>query len=338
MSDKKEMIPRDSELFSALNSVGLIADANEVEPTYIPPNYEAVAESTVPNILTGPKPKKRTKEEKEQRKADMHAALQSASLGLGATGAGEIPGAFVDAFDALLYLSEGKWKDAGMSAAAILPFLGFATHGKRVLKYADEFGDAGGGAAKYDKLDDMNRQADEILDDTVEKIKKRNTEDLENIRRSKNKNVDLDVDTPDPDIVPKTKSSKGKQTRELMDQISELNPEGEWITTSTGPRFNLPYNKNLDPGFWSRRGQNISDATTWLGDKTVFNKNWYWSYPWRAATIGGTGYGVKKGWDYLTYPNRDIGDSFADDEGVIQYDGAVLQSIQRAEERKRKNK
>ena len=319
------MIPRDSDLFQALNSVGLIADANEVEPIYIPPNYEAIAESTVPNILTGPKPKKRTKEEKEQRKKDMHTALQTASLGMGSTGWGEVPSAFIDAFDALLYLSEGKWKDAGMSAGAIIPGLGFGLHGKRLLKYAYEFGDAGGGAAKYDKLDDMNKQADEILDDTVEKIKKRNKEGLDNINKSKNKNVDPDVDTP----VPEVKVSKGRQTREYMDKIAELNPEGEWITTSTGPRFNLPYNKNLDPGFWSRRGQNISDATTWLGDKTVFNENWYWSYPWRAATAGGTLYGGMKGYDYFTYSNRDIGDSFTDEEGTFKYDGALLQAVER---------
>ena len=329
MSDKKEMIPRDSELFNALSSVGLIADANEVEPIYIPPNYEAVAESTVPNIVTGPKPKKRTKKEKEQRKKDMHAALQSASMGLGATGYGEIPSAILDGLDALLYLSEGNLKDAGMSGAAIIPGLGFGLHGKRLLKYADEFGDAGGGAAKYDKLDDMNKQADEILDDTVERINKRNQESLDNIKKSKNKNVDPDVDVP----VPEVKVSKGKQTRELMDKIAELNPEGEWITTSTGPRFNLPYNKNLDRGFWSRRGQNISDATTWLGDKTVFNENWYWSYPWRAAATGGTLYGTKKGYDYFTYPNRDIGDSFTDEEGTFQYDGALLQAAERNRQR-----
>ena len=178
----------------------------------------------------------------------------------------------------------------------------------------------------------MNKQADEILDDTVEKIKKRNKEGIDNINKSKNKNVDPDVDTPDPDILPKPKS-KGVQTREFMDRISDLNPEGEWITTPTGPRFNVPYNKNLDSGFWSKRGQNISDATTWLGDKTVFNENWYWSYPWRAAATGGTLYGGMKGYDYFTYPNRDIGDSFTDEEGTFQYDGALLQAAERSRQR-----
>jgi len=50
-------------------------------------------------------------------------------------------GNVADAADALLYAAEGEWGAAGLSMAAIIPFIGQAVSAKRALKIAKESGE-----------------------------------------------------------------------------------------------------------------------------------------------------------------------------------------------------
>ena len=50
-------------------------------------------------------------------------------------------GNVADAADALLYAAEGEWGAAGLSAAAIIPFIGQTVSAKRALKIAKESGE-----------------------------------------------------------------------------------------------------------------------------------------------------------------------------------------------------
>ena len=85
----------------------------------------ATADKTAVDLL-GDKPK--------VTKENVHDMLMAAGF---TPGLGNI----ADAVDALLYIAEGEWGAAGLSAAAIIPFIGQTVSAKRALKIAKESGE-----------------------------------------------------------------------------------------------------------------------------------------------------------------------------------------------------
>ena len=70
----------------------------------------------------------------EVTKEDVHNMLMAAGF---TPGLGNI----ADAVDALLYIAEGEWGAAGLSMAAMIPFIGQAVSAKKALKVAKKSGE-----------------------------------------------------------------------------------------------------------------------------------------------------------------------------------------------------
>lgn len=78
----------------------------------------------------------------------------------GLDGFGLIPGVgeFADGAGALLYLAEGNYTDAGIGAAAMIPFAGWAATGAKGLRYADEVYEIGEGVRRSKAADILGHE------------------------------------------------------------------------------------------------------------------------------------------------------------------------------------